>query len=150
MYLLTLDDYEITKDGKVIRKYNNKERKLVKNSKGYLRVLIGKRMYFAHRLVAQKYVPNLLNKPQVNHIDGNKLNNNYLNLEWVTNLENRQHAVKNHLHICGEKCKNSKLTQKDVDFIRNNSNISNTILAKKFNVARSTINSIKKFRTWNS
>lgn len=150
MYLLALDDYEITKDGKIIRKYNNKERKLVKNSKGYLRVLIGKRMYFVHRLVAQKYVPNPLNKPQVNHIDGNKLNNNYLNLEWVTNLENRQHAVKNHLHLCGEKCKNSKLTQKDVDFIRNNSNISNTILARKFNVARNTINDVKKFRTWNS
>lgn len=150
MYLLTLDDYEITKDGKIIRKSNHKERKLIKNSKGYLRVLIGKKNYFVHRLVAEKYIPNPLNKPQVNHIDGNKLNNSYLNLEWVTNLENRQHAVKHHLHLCGEQCLNSKLKKEDVIFIRNNLNISNNVLAKKFDVSRGTIADVKKIRTWNS
>lgn len=65
-----------------------------KYSSGYKRLRIGNNKYLLHRLVAITFISNLENKEQVNHIDGNKLNNNLENLEWVTNTENQIHKVK--------------------------------------------------------
>jgi len=59
---------------------------------GYKTVQINNKKYSIHRLVAEAFIPNPENKPQVNHIDGNKLNNNADNLEWCTCKENVQHA----------------------------------------------------------
>ena len=120
MKTLSLSDYAITENGEIINNRNGKKLRPQPNGKGYLRVSIGGKLQFIHRLVAEKYNPNPENKPQVNHKDGNKLNNSVDNLEWVSNMENRQHAVKNLLHLSGEKCPWSKITKKDVDFIREN------------------------------
>ena len=51
-----------------------------------------KKHQLVHRLIAQAFIPNTHNKPQINHIDGNPLNNNIENLEWVTDSENKYHA----------------------------------------------------------
>lgn len=68
----------------------------VTTREGYSRVCLmknGKRKNFAiHRLVALAFLPNPENKPTVNHIDGNKLNNRLNNLEWATYSENEQHS----------------------------------------------------------
>lgn len=64
--------------------------------KGYSYVPLAKdaksKLYKVARLVALNFIPNPENKPQVNHKDGNKLNNNVDNLEWVTNKENNNHG----------------------------------------------------------
>ena len=145
---LTIDDYEITCDGKVINKHTGHTLAPQPNGKGYLRVSIGKKLMFIHRLVAEKYIPNPENKPQVNHKDGNKLNNCVDNLEWVTNQENRNHAVDNDLQVTGEKCSWAKLTEENVKEIRANPGYENEYWARKFKVSRSTISDVVNYRTW--
>jgi hypothetical protein len=61
------------------------------NENGYIRVYIFNKTYALHRLVALTFIENPENKEQVNHIDGNKLNNAVSNLEFVTNQENQIH-----------------------------------------------------------
>ena len=140
---LTFSDYEITRDGKVINKLSGETVKAQPNDKGYLRVGICGKLRFVHRLVAEKFLPNPENKPQVNHIDGNKTNNNVDNLEWVTNKANREHAVKNSLIVSGDKCPWAKLSVKDIEEIRSlYPTHMITDIAKMYNVNRKTISDI--------
>lgn len=91
--------YQISNLGNVKSLKYNKERILNKElSKGYYRFslcLNNKTTHFlSHRLVALHFIDNSLNKPCVNHKDGNKLNNSIDNLEWCTHSENENHSYK--------------------------------------------------------
>lgn len=80
----------IKKEGKILKPFDNG---------GYDRILLRKdgisKKKLIHRLVAEHFISNQNNKPQVNHKDLNTKNNNVDNLEWVTNKENVQHAIIN-------------------------------------------------------
>ena len=107
-----------------------------------------------HRLVSFEFIENTLNKPQVNHIDGNKINNHVDNLEWCTCSENLKHAYKTGLKkftgkIYGEKNGRSKLTQKQVDQIRELKGLkTQKQISKMFNISQSTISCIHTGKNW--
>jgi len=90
--------YKISNLGNVVSNKYIIPRLLTKDkSTGYYRVCLSKNKIpnhvLIHRLIAEHFIENPLNKPQVNHIDENKLNNNILNLEWVTARENIEYSL---------------------------------------------------------
>lgn len=151
------DRYYINSKGELFTDFGEKQMKnAIKN--GYVKnCLIHKdgsqKSYFRHRLVmiCFNFIENYKNF-QVNHIDGNKLNNNLSNLEWCTNQENRIHAVKIGLaaHLVGENNPYSKLLEKQViDIIQDLLNHTPySQIMKKYNISKSTISAIKNKRNW--
>lgn len=108
-----------------------------------------------HRLVASAFIPNPENKKEVNHKDGNKLNNCVENLEWCTPSENQYHSHKTGLNISpnGEDSVNAKIKEIDVieirrQYVKGDVNFSLRAIAKRFNLHPSTIYNIIKFKKW--
>ena len=91
------ENYKIYEDGKIINK-NGLEVKPWKRKDGYLNIKLCKnnkpKTFRFHRLLAIAFIPNPENKPDVDHIDRNRSNNNLENLHWVTKLENLQNKGK--------------------------------------------------------
>jgi len=115
------------------------------NHYGYLTFNLNGKFKKQHRLVAEAFIPNPENKPQVNHIDSDKTNNTIDNLEWVTASENTIHAYKNKLiknnPYKGIDNNGSKFTKEDIITIRN-SNDTQRAIGKKYGVSHVVIGRI--------
>ena len=129
------------------------------NRDGYKEVTLGKTAHRSacvrvHRVVAELFVPNPENKPEVNHIDFDRTHNSSNNLEWVTHQENvnRSSSVgRYHTPLrVGEKNGRSKLTEDMVVKILAllKRNFPATTIAKMCGVGNSTIYNIKLGNTW--
>lgn len=194
-YILDLDTgiYRITRDGKVFSqsklkipivgkgmKHTGEFKLIVKperelttrvNNRGYCTVSFNNTTYMVHNLVAKGFIPNPENKPEVNHIDGNKLNNDVINLEWVTRKENINHAFRTGLNKAGLGVKQqykskeskqrslnnlkdkSKLTEDDVRYVRSvfkprDKDFSASALASKFGTSVAAMAKIVKCETY--
>ena len=147
-------NYYVTDDGRVWSERTNKFLSPQLDKDGYEKVQMmsidkKRHRYSVHRLVMENWRPiKHMEYYQVNHIDGNKRNNNLNNLEWVTCEQNIQHAVKNNLRakINGA----AKLTQDEVIEIykRANNGETNISLGNKFNIHPDTVGKIKNKKTW--
>lgn len=152
-------NYEISNLGRLKNIYKCKKILKTYNSSGYKRVKLFKNKIgthiLVHRLVAQAFIPNPENKPQVNHIDSNRSNNNVINLEWCTQRENYVHCIKmgrqNHPKVWGEKHSQAKLSEKQVLEILNYKIVSTNdklILMQKYSISKSHLNLLLRRGTW--
>lgn len=139
-------NYEISDQLDVRHKVFRKVKKFYVDDKGYLRTNMmhadgRNRKPGQHQIVAWTFIPNPENKPEVNHRDGNKLNNALYNLEWATQAENKKHASENELM-------SHKLKKANVILIRQRYHKGDEeVLAAEFGVSKSTILSIVAGRT---
>lgn len=152
------EGYFVTEDGKV---FSNKQGKLREISQSVQRKYYASSFWveggtqkhiYVHRLVALTFINNPENKPFVNHKDGNKLNNNVSNLEWVTRQENVDHAMENNLvpAMVGVNNGRAILTEDQViDIYSRLLNGEKSIdLAREFSVEKTTIGNIKRRKEW--
>lgn len=133
--------------------------RLLKQSKcpsGYYWVKTsGKHAEQSHRVIAKCFIPNPNDYPVINHIDGNKTNNNISNLEWCTRSQNVLHSFRNGLEVSlkGEKHPMHKLTEDNVRYVREHyikrdKQYGAVPLANKFHVDRTTIMDIINNKLW--
>jgi len=150
-YIYTKNNRQLKVNAKIISQTKNKQN-------GYLDISIWKenkaKRLTLHRLVADAFIPNPLNLPQVNHINSNRIDNSVPNLEWCTNSWNLEHSYRfgNRISVKGEKHFKQIIIENQVLAIRRlhrmNPKFSRKAIAEKLNVNPMTISCIIYNKTW--
>ena len=120
------EKFEVSNDGRIRNANTQRVYKTFVNKNGYVQICVSlgsrkkQKVFKLHRAIAETFIPNPDNKPEVNHKDGNKENNRITNLEWSTGSENIRHAYATGLlkPKLGVDRPNAKLTVEDVLYIR--------------------------------
>lgn len=105
-----------------------------------------------HRMVAEAFIPNPDNLPEVNHKDCNRDNNTIGNLEWASRKSNMEHASHNGRLLQGSKHRSAKFTEKQVielrEFKKNNPKVSSNSMAKMHGVNSGTMSRLLSNKQW--
>lgn len=149
--------YAVNRYGDIINLETRLILKQSLNRKGYPQVDLNPTIT-VHKVVATTFIDKSDENLQVNHKDGNKLNNNVENLEFVTPKENMEHASRNRLinvakhklNAKGENNNSAKLKEIDIVDIRNliKDGLTDKYIAELYNVSRSNITMIRLRRSW--
>ena len=153
--------YQVSNFGRV-KSFQRRNTRVIKpsvDSGGYMKVALSRdgktKNHNVHILVARAFVSNLDNKPEVNHKNGDKWNNHFENLEWVTDSEHKQHAYRTGLRTeaQGEAHRLAKLTNSEAAYCRDvykprDKDFGASALARKFGVCRQAIQHILKGMTY--
>ena len=140
--------YEVHSDGKI---YSNARKTKVElvgkiTKHGYRLILLTvnhKRLYrFAHRIVAEAFIPNPHDYKEVNHIDGNKLNNSVENVEWCNSSQNQKHC-RDFLNP-----RQNKIDMGIANQIRNEKGLSYKELGEKYGLKKTQIGYILQNKRW--
>jgi len=137
------DGYYAVSDGNIYSSITNKNLSSFVDNVGYKQVVLykdKKRHYKrVHRLIAETFIPNKNNLSQVNHINGDKLDNRVENLEWTNNSGNTKHAYDNNMYLSTK-----QISVKSKSKINGEERIHKSIraCAKELNINRKTLSSI--------
>ena len=155
------ESYQISDFGRIFTKrrlvgnqiYYGRELVPQLTNDGYLKVTLCKdgkcKKFYLHRLVAIQFINNNTNLPQVNHKDGNKLNNIVTNLEWCTKSENQNHAIRTGLMQRGQDRPSAKLNETQVlEIYKLKGVLKVQDIANKYGVSKNTINCILRGSKW--
>lgn len=159
-----MPQYLVSQDGRVIStnfKMTGQRRELSPwvSNLGYKMVRLSgehRGLYSIHRLVAQTFIPNPLSLSEVNHIDGNKLNNHASNLEWCSKRDNMIHAHVTGLakNIQGSRNHNALIDETKAAAIwqfaqtQEGRAMNNRQVAEKFSCSRATVTKIRRGESW--
>lgn len=150
------DGYTVTENGEVCGPLGRPIR-FFKTAKGYMQQSIRGKTVRLHRAVATAFIPNPDNLPEVNHIDGNKLNNHVSNLEWTTHKRNMEHAYSTGLarNGFGDDSARAVLTSEQVAYIRavhkpGDKEFGQTALGRKFGVTNSCVWRVVHGANWSA
>ena len=139
------------------RNYPGKPLKVEEMKDGYKRIVLmkdaKKKRYMCHRLVALTFIDNPNNLPELDHLDGNRMNPSANNLEWVTHQENVRRAQEKGNYsgrYIGAKNPKAKLNDDIVKDIRKDfvNGLTQNKISKKYNIPWSTIHNIVTYQTW--
>lgn len=150
--------YQVSNKGRIRSFKNTKQVKIMKQkvSKGYFLIGLTKdkkqKTYSVHRIVATAFIPNINGKPEVNHINENKLDNSANNLEWVTSKENSNWGSRNqkikeymddhpekYINFCGTRKRIIQIDKTTGEYIREFNSISEIV--KEFGYHQGNISS---------